>query len=1071
VNLFSFKNEDLDLEKKMNINLKNATIFQVMDIALEGQEVDYDVYERQVILSKGEITVPWVNRIQQEKTVTGFVSDQQGNPLPGVTVVVKGTTTGTVTDAEGEFSLSIPAGVKVLQFSFVGMKTQEIPIAGRTAFTVVMEEEIIGIEEVVAIGYGTRERASITSAITSVSFEDIEDMGTNMRLDEALKGKAAGVLIRESSGQAGDAPYIRIRGTSTLTSGNDPLWVIDGVPTTDRSVISTMNISSVQSINVLKDAAASSIYGSRGANGVIIVTTKKGEKGKTKFNASLKTGLQKEEKRVDFLTGPEQIEYVKAARDNAYVDLGGSLDDPIDERTFELQYPPEWNEPGFVAPHYDVQDFVFQTGEILDFSVNASGGADFGTFYVSADYLNEEGIVRRTNYERASVRANATFDLTDYMSLNVSLNPSRSVTFMPGAWGKGSVLHNTITCPQMFPPTTGIPGYEPMPQYGRFRIQPLHTARLLYIDDELSQDQVMANGSLTIDILPELEYKIMGGYYYTVRDQETFSDLRITTIQNRLPYGSYGGNRRRKYVGDQTLTYEKIFNNVHNFSIMAGFSAEQYKYFSSSISGSNMPTDMVPTLNAAADINGSTGANEWSLMSYLGRVNYDYDKRYLLNLNIRRDGCSRFGKDRKWGVFPSVSVGWRIENEDFFHSELFSRLKLRASYGLMGNNQIGNYTHIATMGMAHYAIGTGESLNSGYYPSNLGNRELTWESMRSINLGVNIGLFDDRISLVVDAYRNVTSDLLMNVELPAHTGFGSQIMNIGEVMNEGIETQITTRNLVGDFKWTTNLSFSLNDNIVRHLGPEDAPILSGAWYGQSNYTMVGHHIGAFYLLDQIGVWNTQEEIDNNPHWEGSEPGDPRILDWNKDNVCDENDAHMMGRIQPVYTFSMGNTFRYKNFDLSLFLNAAGGNKIMNVLHNRGFGSSSENKAIHYGWWRDFWKSAEDPGNGMTPQPNANRTGAQAKWTDKALYDASYQRLKNVILGYTLPSTLTKNIGLSRVRIYLEGHNVWLHDNAPYVYNVEADLSEGQPISTTGSGYETASYPLPRQLLFGVDLSF
>ena len=644
---------------------------------------------------------------------------------------------------------------------------------------------------------------------------------------------------------------------------------------------------------------------------------------------------------------------------------------------------------------------------------------------------------------------------------------------MPNAHGKGGPLQRSTKTPQVFPPMLGLPGGEPLPDYRfSFPYRGGAVPVLLFLENNLTQNQIIGTGDLTIDILPELQYMVRGSYSYVGRERREFEPLEITGINNLPPSGAYDTDLRRHYVGETTLTYDKTFDEVHDLTLLAGYTAEAYEFHSSYMWGQEYPGELVKTLNAAKEVGGSTYGNENTLLSYLGRVSYNYDDRYLINFNVRRDGSSKFGEDNKWGWFPSISGAWRISNEAFFDSGIFSNLKLRASYGEMGNNQIGNYTHIASLGLTQAAFGQDESLQSGYYPSNLGNSNLTWETIKATNVGVNVGLFENRISLVADAYRNVTTDLLLNVDLPAHTGFGSQIMNIGSVLNQGIEFEIKSRNFVGEgFNWTTSLTLDMNENEVLELGPNDAPILSGAWYGQKNYTKVGEPIGSFYLLQQIDTWDTWEEIENNPSWDGARPGDPRIKDANGDGEVNDNDHKLLGRVMPKYNFGLSNTFRYKNFDLTVFIEGSGGNQVMSILAQRAFGKSNSSHIAKFGFWRDFWEGPDDPGDPKwVPEPNENKTGAQGKWTDRALMDATYQRLKNVTLGYTLPENLTQRIGLSKVRIALEGHNVWLNDNAPYVYTPEAySESEGDPIQA--AGYDYVSYPLPRQFLIGVDVTF
>jgi TonB-linked SusC/RagA family outer membrane protein len=570
----------------------------------------------------------------------------------------------------------------------------------------------------------------------------------------------------------------------------------------------------------------------------------------------------------------------------------------------------------------------------------------------------------------------------------------------------------------------------------------------------------------------DLTYDIRVGYIHSNRQRKIFYPPKISNIQNQQPHGSLSMNLLNQFSIYQTLKYRHTFNNVHNITIMAGYSGSLHKNLTTSITGKNFPNGLVSTFNAAQITDASSLKSDWSLLSYIGRIIYNYNNRYIINFNFRRDGSSRFGSLRRWGIFPSVSAAWRIANEKFFHSNIISSFKLRAGWGETGNNEIGDYASIPQMNLVYAAFGSDGSLSSGYTPVTIPNKELSWEKNKSINAGLNMSFLNNRVSLKLGAYRKLTTNLLMNVRIPVHTGFSSQLLNTGKVLNKGLNIHITSINMrgrTGSLRWITDGNIGINHNEVKALGPNNTQILTGAPWGDYSLTKVGHPIGSFYLLHTIGVWNTKKEIESNPHWEGTIPGDPRLQDWNGDGKVDIHDRHLIGSPIPKYTFGIQNTIQYKDVNFSFLFVGSGGNEFINAPSMRPPGSADQSHTEHYAYFKHFWRGPNKPYNKLAPRPDDHITGAVGQLSDRGLFSGNYIILRNITLGYTLPSKFTSKGNLKSVKIFFNVKNLWIHDHAPYTYNVQGRAEGGNPLAGGGSAY--VNYPLAKKYIIGVDVSF
>ncbi|QGY42569.1 SusC/RagA family TonB-linked outer membrane protein [Maribellus comscasis] len=1066
---FIYNLKQVDLSKKVDVDFKNKQVEKILDSVLEGTDITYTVDNRLIVIhQEGTPNISFVIGSQQLETVSGKVTDSSGQPLPGVTVVVKGTTQGTVTNADGEYSLANIPGDAILQFSFVGMRTQEIVVGGQTVIDLTMEEDAIGIEEVVAIGYGTMKKSELTSSIAKINSEDLE-VRPVARVDQALQGQMAGVYVQQSGSKPGKNANIRVRGVGSITAGTDPLYVIDGFPV-DAETFANLNLSNIESIEVLKDAASAAIYGSRGSNGVVIVTTTRGEKGQElKMHLNIYSGISNIERRVEMLNAKEQMELIADEKDGKWIESGGSLDVLPLDRPYNYRYDQNLlNDPDL--PSYDHLGAILQTGTTQNYTLSASGSTKNVRYFFSGEYYNQTGIIKNTDYIRYSARANIDADINSFLTIGLSLTPMRIISHDKDTEMKEGIVHHALLSSPILPPRLGYWGESDV--YSTFSLanrSPENLAIIEHLKDEQVRNQILMDVYAHIEILPGLSLKNnFGAKVINVR-RDMFKNQII--MRNQTPEGEYWGNESLNWLNENILSFNKVLKEKHKVDGLLGFTAQKQENKSAYIKGTGFANDYVPTLNAATEYVANTSMSEWSLLSYLGRVNYSFSDKYLFQASIRRDGSSRFGKNTKWGWFPSISGAWRIEQEDFIKQyQTINRLKLRVSWGKTGNNDIGNYSAIANMGNSYYLFGTSEMLTPGMKPNSISNPNLSWEKTASLDIGLDLGLVNNRILFAVDYYNKQTNDLLLDVPVPTITGFSTETQNYGKIENKGWDFELSTINIDKELKWSTNFNITFNKNNVLQLGPNDTPIFGG--FEDNNITMVGYPIGSYYMYKQIGVYNTQEEIDATPHRSGSQPGDVIIEDYSgpdgvPDGVIDANDRQILGSNIPKYFWGLTSQLSFKNVDLSIFFNGVGGNHIFNTI-GRQFDRPQGAHNVKYKHWVNRWRSPEEPGDGMTPRMWGSPTGASSEFTSRMIYPGDYLRLKNITLGYTFPKRITDKINLSALRIYIQGENLYTWDHYDVGFSPEVDMYNGD---ARAAGNDYGMYPSSRTFLFGINVSF
>ena len=1048
-----------------------------------------------------------LNILAQGKIITGVILDKTGETVIGASVLVKGTTNGTITDVDGNFTLNNVQENAVLQVSFVGYKTQDIALKGQSNVKVTLEEDTEVLDEVVVIGYGSVKKSTLTGAVAKMDTKGIQDRPL-ARPETALQGQLAGVTVRTTTGEPGADMQIRVRGAASVNANSDPLYVVDGVPMT---TLSGINPADIASIEVLKDAASAAIYGSRGSNGVVIVTTQKGKTGKPKVSFNASVGFQTLEKKIDLLSATEWMEFrtrwndayylseaqkkgitnasirddnatrlanvgVKAGTDNAYLYI-------LDDRWFnylsqDMRDSHTYTPTSESLSLLDWQDEVYRTAIVQDYSLNVSGATDNVSYLFSGGYMNQEGLATGTGYKRFSFRANVESKINKYLSIGMNLAPTYIVTDGSGrANGKDSQAHKTLSSAPVSEPGVGYMTY--VQPNGRYGWADTTSSPSYILNTDISQNRTLRMvGNAFLRITPFQDFRVelsaAANYYDLDGNKYSFSSSGKGWAkgEGQSSSGSHSTSRIWNTLLQAVANYDHTFNK-HGVSAMLGFSSEQSSLGYKTEQGFKAPfpndaiTGSFDGSKVAAGTNTVTEQTPNKLLSTFGRLQYNYDERYMLSGSLRFDGGSVFGVNNKWGVFPAISGGWIISNEKFFKNwdqKWWNTLKIRASYGVTGNNSISNTAAYATLTSSVYGGA------AGYYTSSLGNADLGWEKTHSTDIAVDLGFLNNRIQLSLDWYTKNTTDLLYQVPVEGASGFSTIWDNLGDIHNEGFEIELNTHNLTGNFKWDTSFNMSYNKNEVKKLGTDNTPIYSG--FSGSNYSnilTVGKAVNTYYMYDAIGVWKNQAEIDaySAAHngqpvtFEGKQiqPGDIRYRDVNNDGKYDkDNDRDYLGSPTPKFVFGMTNRFSYKNFDLSVYINGSVGNDIYNVLRaETNIVSAWGNQRAEV---KDRW-TVNNP-NGKYPRAHVlvNQNLLQS---DYLIEDGSFLRIQNVTLGYTFP----KVSFLRSLRIYATAQNL-LTITGYSGYNPEVN-SQGQSNLQLGVDYN--AYPTARSFILGVNIGF
>lgn len=1050
----------------------------------------------------------------QQKSISGLITDPLGDPVIGASLLVEGTTIGGITDLDGKFTLSNVPESGNLRVSYIGFETQVIPLAGKSQFTITLLEDKKTLDEVIVIGYGSVKKSSLTSAVSKMDAKGIENRPL-ARAESALQGQLAGVSVRTTTGEPGADMQIRVRGAASVNASSDPLYVVDGVP---MNTLSSINPADIESIEVLKDAASSAIYGSRGSNGVVMVTTKKGKQGKPKISFNASYGIQTLEKKMDMLSAQEWMEFRIRWNDASYLAAakaqnvtGASIKDSnaerlsnlgisginynyvLDERWFNYMSDDIRNSHTFTAnPEslslLDWQDEFYKDAAIQEYNLSVSGGTENTQYLFSGGYLNQEGLATGTDYERISFRTNIETKINKYFTAGMSLAPTYIRNNGSGrANGKDSQAHLVLASTPVSGPGVGyMTNVEPNEKYhwAGSASSPVYIMNRNIRRDEMVR--VIGNAFIRVQPLEGLRAELSASVNYYDLEGSTYSYTDATSkwTEGEGQNSSGGHNTRRTWstLIQGLVNYDRTFGK-HGVNVMLGASSEKTNvgFTTNQTFNKPFPNDAIvfsfdgSKIPIGTDIVTQSTPN--NLASVFGRLQYNFDERYMISGSLRYDGGSVFGANNKWGLFPAISGGWLISNEPFFKGldiKWLNTLKLRASYGVTGNNSISKtaaYPSLTAVTYGGYA---------GYNANSLGNPDLGWEKTHSTDVAIDLGLLNNRIQFSFDWYTKTTKDLLYQVPAMGASGFTTVWDNLGNIHNEGFEIELNTANLTGAFQWNTSLNVSYNKNEVRSLGIDDTPIYSGFdSRNHSNILMVGKPINTYYMYDAIGVWQTQKEIDDYSAVHGGKPvtfegktikpGDIRYRDVNNDGVFDkENDRDYLGSPTPKFTYGLTNTFSYKNFDLSILVTAQTGGKIYGILGRALDRPSMGATSNAFGHWRDAWWSEDEPGNGKVPYILSSTTGAtlDSRW----LYSSNYLRIKNVTLGYKLPIN-PKFISYARVYVSIENLAKWDSYYGGYSPEAANTGESSVPGGQSALGLDYGGYPTPRIFTMGVNITF
>ncbi|WP_163712610.1 TonB-dependent receptor [Mangrovibacterium lignilyticum] len=1090
----AYNSNNLNLNDRIDLKVENRPISEVLDQILNGSSVQYEFVGRYIVISDKKGTESLIDFSQQSLTVSGKVATAKGEPIPGATVVLKGTSTGTITDTDGHYSLPNVPGSSILTISFVGMKTMEIPVNGQQVIDVTLVEDAIGLEEVVAIGYGSVKKRDLTGSVVSIGADKLEDRPYTNAM-QSLAGQVSGVQIMQTQGAPGLAPTVKVRGASSINAGTTPLYVIDGIPLEDNTTNSTstgassgsnmdfnrnplnfINPNDIESIEVLKDASSAAIYGSRGANGVVLITTKQGRAGKTKVEANYEFGVSQVKRKTDMMDAKQWMEFQTAARDNSWATIVAA--NPSATRGLNVTVPTEFSDPEWIARignGTDWQDVLFRTALSHNLQISASGGSDKTQFMVSAGYLDSEGVVDQNTYDRINLRSNLKHQVSDRLRLGVNVGISRTKEAPYGTAGKSDVVSLALQSDPIFPlyVETGSLGFKDPESiwntFVKYGMQLWHPYSLTReAQKKKTTNVITANSYFEWDVMKDLKFKsslstnIEDSFYnfYWNEGQNWGYSGWVPATADFITLQSFN------WIWENTVNYAKTINDVHDISVLAGYSVQEQRTDYSNMRAGSFPNDLVHTLNAGVVNSGSTSAQDWSLISYLARVNYSYNDKYLLTAAIRTDGSSRFGANNLWGYFPSGSLAWRMSQEEFLKDvSWLDNLKVRLSYGVTGNNQIPNYGSIGILGYSSYV--SDGTVEQGIYTETFADKNLKWEKTGQTNFGIDASMFDQRINLTADVYYSKTRDLLLDVPIPILTGFSSTLTNIGELENKGIEINLSTRNIDRDFKWNTDFNIYANRNKVLKLGENDAPIDINV-SSMTSRTVVGRPIGMYYGYVIDGVIMSQAELNSGayPVWAGSEPGDPKVRDVNGDNQITSDDRTFIGNYEPDFSWGMTNTFSYKGVELSVMLRGAHGGEVMN--HNArylksGVGGGNRNM---YEEVSNFWRSESDPGNGMIPKPRMLPTTVRDFGSSYWVEDGSFVRIQNIRIGYNLPENLVDRLKVDGVKLYLNMENVYVFSD--YLgYDPEGSTYQTGVLV----GFDYGAYPNPFVATAGLNITF
>lgn len=1008
----------------------------------------------------------------QELKISGKVTDiADGQGLPGVSVKVKDSKNGVVTNGSGAYTITASKGA-VLIFSYIGYTSRALPVTGNS-LDVVLSSRQDNLDEVVVIGYGSVQKKDLTGSVGTVSSAQIKDLPVSA-VDQKLIGQIPGVQISSPTGAPGGGTNIKIRGSGSIGAGDNPLFVVDGfaISNTSGQAYNPLNVLSpddIESVTVLKDASSTAIYGSRGANGVIMITTKKGKAGAPVVSINTYFGAQQvpQKGRPQVLNGTEYAQFRKDIIVDQLAAQGKTATD--------ADIPVEFRNPAQYGKGTDWYNEVLRTGFQNNVDASIRGGADNTRYSISIGHLKQNGTVKYTDYERYSVQASVESALSKKIKVGVNLSPSAGVQ-NNGSYETGSrdVLTRTLWLSPIVP-VTDAAGNRTVFITSPGAIgagNPLNT--LQYASSKGKYFRGLASAFAEYEPISGLKAKYSFNIDYTQNSRFAFSpSFVIGETGNQNPNPSIPGSRTDNantfnWLSELVINYDKDLGGGHHINALAGYTAQQERNESYGFNATNYPDNLIKTINAAALLNSPGGGVEkWSLLSYLARVNYSYKDKYLLTATIRTDGSSRFGANVRYGTFPSAAVAWRASEESFIKQiNWISDLKLRASYGRAGNFNIGNYAYSSVISGANYAFGG--QLANGRVSTSIRNDDLTWENSDELDLGMDFSVLKSRINLTVDYYNRITSGMLYNSEIPLSSGFSNALINKGRIRNQGFEFGLVTNNLTGNFTWTSNFNISFNRNKVLALNDNNDPIYSGR-SGEGSFTHkteVGKPLGQFYGYVLEGVYRDQADFNNSPKNSSSVVGSIKYKDVDGNGIIEPvKDFAVIGNPYPDFTYGFSNTFGYKGFDLNVLVIGSQGGQLLKTanefLTNIDGVFNVDRKVLNR------WRSPENPGDGKTPTTNGGRVlyrDVNSSWVE----DASFLRIQNITLGYSFKQKFITNSKVVKgLRVYAGVQNLVTFTKYSGA-NPEASTNNSSVLTP---GRDFTNYPLPRIMTMGLNLTF
>lgn len=1007
---------------------------------------------------------------QEGIKVTGTVRSVEGEVLAGSNIVVKGTNTGTIADFDGNFEIEVPDSNAILVFSYVGFASREVKVGMQTTIRVELEPDMGKLSEVIVIGYGSQRKSDITGSVSSISAKELQAVPASS-FEQTLQGRAAGVQVTQASGVPGGGTNIRIRGTSSVNASSEPLYVIDGMLVNSDanetsagsrgpgvSPLSTINPNDIESIEILKDASATAIYGSRGANGVVLITTKKGTAGRETISFNAYHGVQQVANKLNLLNASEYAALVNEAEINA-------------GRT------PVYVNPQTLGKGTDWQDELFRAAQISDYQLSFSGGDAKTRYALSGGLFTQDGIVIGSDFRRYSFRVNLERNITDKLKVGNNLSYARIIS-NGVLTGPGQIVPGVIANALQINPV--LPVYNPnVPGGYTFEhdrkdavANPVAEAR--EYESKTVTSRLLGNVFAEYALTDDLDFRTSFGIDLLHTKNSAFGPNFLKRTESSRGEASISTLDALTWLNENTLTYNKTFDGGDNLTALLGFTLQEFQNESLTSIAFGFPDGRTGYHNLSAAENPQPPVNSesrWALVSYLARINYAMDNKYLFTLSGRVDGSSKFAKGNQYGFFPSGAFAWRVINEDFMRdSQLFSDLKLRLSYGVIGNQSIGPYNSLALVGpFGEGVFNNGPGSPEVFYgqePSSYPNRNLKWETTRQANLGLDMAFWNGKLRFTAEVYDKKTSDLLLATPIPFTTGFQNTLLNVGNVQNRGFGLEVSSDILNGPFTWNASGNFSVNRNKVTNLAREEDINLLVA----GSILREGKPIGTFegYVFD--GIYQTNEEAAAGPALRGQTPvaGDRKYKDisgpdGSPDGFIDEYDLAIIGTAQPDFTWGLNNEFSYKNFNLSVFVQGSQGNDMANMnLLNLENMNGQQNVLAKAG--KNRW-TPDNPGN-VYPRASANNS-FNSTFSSAFVEDASYVRVKNITLGYNFPQQWMEHIGVSNLRIYASATNLFTWTNYSG-YDPEGNAYGG---TTNIVGVDDGNYPQTRMYTFGINLGF